>query len=72
MHGPDLATAAAELRQRADGHRPRLESLLKALVVTESHASQRAGVNAVGGLVAEPLKRAGFTVERIHAEGIAD
>lgn len=66
MHGPGLATAAAELQKRADAHRPRLETLLKALVVTESHASQQAGVNAVGGLVAEPLEAAGFTVERIR------
>jgi glutamate carboxypeptidase len=66
MESADLAAAAADLGERARAQRPYLEELLQALVQTESHASQPAGVDAVGALVAEPLERAGFSVERIH------
>ena len=68
MNGPILAA----LKDRADAHRPFLEALLRTLVVTESHASQRDGVDAVGGLVAEPLERAGFNVERVRPDGRRD
>lgn len=68
MQGAGLATAAAELRQRADAHLPYLQGLLKTLVQTESHASQPIGVNAVGQLVAAPLERAGFSVDRVAKE----
>jgi glutamate carboxypeptidase len=73
MQGADMTTAAAELRRRADAHLPYLEGLLKTLVQIESHASQPKGVNAVGRLVAEPLERAGFSVDRIAKEhGISE
>jgi glutamate carboxypeptidase len=65
MNGADLAAAAAVLRGRAQAQRPYLEEMLRAVVQTESHASQPAGVNAVGELVGQPLQRAGFTVDRI-------
>jgi glutamate carboxypeptidase len=68
MQSVNLTAAASELRRRADAHRPYLEDLLKTLVQTESHASQPKGVNAVGTLVAEPLERAGFSVDRIAKE----
>lgn len=70
MNGADLAAPAAVLRDRAQALRPYLEELLAALVQTESHASQPAGVNAVGELVARPLQRAGFTVDRIGKSAI--
>jgi glutamate carboxypeptidase len=66
MNGADLTAAAAVLRERAQAQLPYLEELLRALVQTESHASQPAGVNAVGELVAQPLQRAGFAAERIR------
>jgi glutamate carboxypeptidase len=68
MEATNLGRSAAELQRRANAHRPYLERLLKAIVETESHASQSMGVNAVGHLVAEPLARAGFSVERIVKE----
>jgi glutamate carboxypeptidase len=72
MQGPSLARAAAELKARAAADRPYLEGLLRTLVGTESHASQRDGVNAVAGLVAEPLARTGFGVEQIRSDGGRD
>jgi glutamate carboxypeptidase len=56
----ELAAVAHELRAHAARQQPYLEDLLKALVETESHASQPQGVDAVARMVLEPLERMGF------------
>jgi glutamate carboxypeptidase len=70
---PSISHAALLLREAVQPQSAEMLTLLREFVEIESHATQPAGVNRVGGLVAIKLTAAGFEVERVrgaevHAE----
>jgi len=61
----DLAARAAAVRAHVDARRDEMLALLQRLVEIESYSEDRAGVNAVGAVVAERLEALGLAVRRL-------
>jgi glutamate carboxypeptidase len=67
-----LAARAAAVRAHVDARRGEMLALLGRLVETESYTEDRAGVNAVGALLAQRLAALGLAVRRLPETNYGD